>query len=227
MGTIDKKALSWVVRAADFNNYYAVRLAVLKPGPVPAIGVIRYAVINGRAQNQVTIPLLMSARSDTVYRVSLDVHGDHFALSVQDQPVDSWSEPKLRQGGIGFFSEPDAGSRITAVQVKGQYDMLGRLCAFLAPSAVASYQASLNERAALALMPEMNGRSGGRGGLSSSSSGYASRLPRGTGRLDPAFWQVPEVDVPNARRCSPSTNRVGAVRTRHTSPYAGSSTPCY
>ena len=103
-----------MVRAADFNNYYAVRLAVLKPGPVPAIGVTRYAVINGKTQNQVTTPLLMSARPDTVYRVSLDVHGDHYALSVQDQPVDSWSEPKLRHGGIGFFSEQDAGSRVAA-----------------------------------------------------------------------------------------------------------------
>ena len=51
LGTIDKKGLSWVVRAADFNNYYAIRLTVLKPGPVPAIGVTRYAVIHGKAQN--------------------------------------------------------------------------------------------------------------------------------------------------------------------------------
>ena len=33
LGMIDKKALSWVVRAADFNNYYVVKLVVLKPGP--------------------------------------------------------------------------------------------------------------------------------------------------------------------------------------------------
>ena len=225
VGTIDKKALSWVVRAADFNNYYAVRLSVLKPGPVPAIVVTRYAVIDGKIQNQVTTPLLMSARSDTVYRVSLNVEGDHYALSVQDQPVDSWSESKLAQGGIGFFSDQDAASRVTAVQVKGQYDMLGRLCAFLAPSAVTSYRASLNEHAALALTDEMNARSGGRGGMSN----YGRRLPHGTARLDPAFWQVPELNVPNARRCSPPSGRGGFVRTRHASPYTGasSSTTCY
>ena len=142
VGTIDKKALSWAVRAADFGNYYAVRLGVLKAGPTPTIGLTRYAVINGKAQNQFTTPLVMSARMDTVYRVSMDVQGDHYALSVQDEPVDSWSEPKLRHGGIGFFSEQDAGSRVTGVQVRGQYDMLGRLCAFLAPSGAFSYQAS-------------------------------------------------------------------------------------
>jgi hypothetical protein len=229
VGTIDKKALSWVVRAADFNNYYAVRLAVLKPGPVPSIGVIRYAVIDGKIQNQVTTPLLMSARLDTVYRVSLDIHGDHFALSVQDQPVDSWSEPKLRQGGIGFYSEQDAGSRVAAVQVNGQDDMLGRLCAFLAPSAVTSYRASLSERAALTMTADMNARSGGRGGLNSSLPGYIGRLPRGSARLDPALWQAPEVNVPSARRCGPGSGRAGVIRSRHTSFFTGasSSTNCY
>ena len=143
VGTIDKKGLSWAVRAADFNNYYAVALTVLKPGPTPTIGLTRYAVINGKIQDRVTTPLLMSARSDTVYRVRLDVHGDNFAVSIQDQPVDSWSDHKLRLGGIGFFSEPEARSRVAGVQVRGQYDMLGRLCAFLAPPTVASYQASL------------------------------------------------------------------------------------
>ncbi len=149
VGTIDKKALSWVVRAADFNNYYAIRLTVLKPGPTPVIGMTRYAVIHGKTQSQVTMPLVMNARPDTVYRVSLDMHGDHFALAVQDQPVDSWSEPKLRHGGIGFFSEQDAGSRVAGVQVRGQYDMLGRLCAFLAPSGIPSYRAAFNERVAI------------------------------------------------------------------------------
>jgi len=143
VGTIDHKALSWAVRAADFNNYYAVRITVLKPGPVPEIGVTRYAVINGKTQNQVTTPLWISARPDTVYRVRLDVEGDHYALSVQDKPVDSWSEPGLQRGGIGFFSDSDASSRVAAVQVKEHYDLFGRLCAFLAPPAVASDRASV------------------------------------------------------------------------------------
>ena len=220
VGTIDKKALSWVVRAADFNNYYAIQLAVLQPGPVPTIGVTRYAVISGKTQNQVTTPLLMSARSDTVYRVSLDVNGDRYQLSVQDQLVESWSEPKLRQGGIGFFSEPDAASRIAGLQVKGQDDMLGKLCAFLVPSDAASYRASLSSRAALNLIAAADARNAG---------GFGRRLPHGPVHLDPAFWQQPEINLPNARRCAPPTSRLGVVRTRRSSPFNGpsSSTPCY
>src|SRR5438552_19214795 len=34
MGLIDKKALSWVVRAADFDNFYVVKVVVTKPGPI-------------------------------------------------------------------------------------------------------------------------------------------------------------------------------------------------
>ena len=134
MGMIDKKSLSWVVRAADFKNYYAIRLTVLKPGPVPTIGVTRYAVIDGKTQNRVTTPLVMRAQADTVYRVRLDVRGDRFVLWVQDQQVDSWSQPDSRQGGIGFFSAQDSASRVSGVQVRGQYDTLGRLCAFLVPA---------------------------------------------------------------------------------------------
>jgi hypothetical protein len=131
LGMIDKKGLSWVVRAADFNNYYAIRLTVLKPGPLPLIGVTRYAVIHGAPQKRVTTPLLISARADTIYRVLLDIRGDQFTLSIQDQPVDSWSESRLRHGSIGFFSEKVAESRIASLHVRGRYDMLGRLCAFL------------------------------------------------------------------------------------------------
>ena len=59
LGLIDKKALSWVVRAADFENFYVVKLEVVKPGPMPAIGLTRYAVINGKARDRhdVNIPL--------------------------------------------------------------------------------------------------------------------------------------------------------------------------
>jgi len=133
LGLIDKKALSWVVRAADFDDYYVVKLVVLKPGPVPTIGVTRYAVIQGVAQNRVDTTAFINAREDMLYRVQMDIHGDGFALTVQGQLVDSWSEPRLRKGGVGFFTARGEASRLRWVQVTHQYDMLGRLCAYLAP----------------------------------------------------------------------------------------------
>jgi len=133
LGMIDKKALSWVVRAADFDDYYVVKLVVLKPGPVPTIGVTRYAVIHGQAQDRADTTAFINAREDMLYRVRMDIHGDVFALTVQGQMVDSWSEPRLRKGGVGFFTARGEASRLRWVQVTHQYDMLGRLCAYLAP----------------------------------------------------------------------------------------------
>jgi hypothetical protein len=133
LGMIDKKALSWVARAADFSNFYVIKLVVLKGGPLPTIGVTRYAVVNGKADSRMDRIAPIDAREDMLYRVRLDVHGDDFALTVQGQLVDAWSEPRLNHGGIGFFTARGEESRLRWVQVTHQYDMLGRLCAYLAP----------------------------------------------------------------------------------------------
>jgi hypothetical protein len=145
LGMIDQKAMSWVVRAADFDNYYVVKMAVTKPGPVPEIGITRYAVINGKAQDRADTAVPISARADTLYRVRMDIHGDDFALAVQDQSVDSWSEPRLRHGGVGFFNSRGEESRVRWVQVTHQYDMLGRLCAYLAPYNISSTNGSFQQ----------------------------------------------------------------------------------
>src|SRR5262249_14312810 len=104
LGMIDKKSLSWVVRAKDFDNYYVIKLNVLKPGPVPEVGITRYAVIQGKAVDRHDTKVLMDLRADTLYRVRMDVHGDNFALMLQGQMADSWTEDRLPKGGVGFFS---------------------------------------------------------------------------------------------------------------------------
>jgi hypothetical protein len=133
LGLIDKKALSWVVRAADFQNFYVVKLEVLKPGPMPSIGLTRYAVIDGKAQDRHDVNIPISARTDTVYRVRMDVQGSNFTVEVQGQIADSWTETRLPRGGVGFFTAGGEASRLRWVQITHQYDMLGRLCAYLAP----------------------------------------------------------------------------------------------
>jgi hypothetical protein len=133
LGAIDKGALSWVTRAVDFQNYYVVKLAVVKPGPVPEMGITRYAVINGKPMDRVDTPVTFSARTDSLYRVSQVMEGDHYSLVIQGQMIDSWKEPRLKRGGVGFFTNQGEQSRIGWVQITHQYDMLGRLFAYLAP----------------------------------------------------------------------------------------------
>ena len=133
LGLIDQKSLSWVVRAADFSNYYVVKLVVRKPGPLTTLGLTRYAVIDGKPQDRVDAVVPFTARPDMLYRVRMDVRDDSFVLAIQGQMVDAWSEPRLKKGGIGFFSARGEGSRVRWLQVTHQYDMLGRLCSYLAP----------------------------------------------------------------------------------------------
>ncbi len=59
--------------------------------------------------------------------------GENFSLGIQGQMIDSWSEPRLPRGGVGFFTSHDEESRVRWVAITHQYDMLGRLCAYLAP----------------------------------------------------------------------------------------------
>jgi hypothetical protein len=137
LGQIEKRSLGWVVRAADSRNYYAVKLTVADPGPVPEVIIQRYAVIDGKAQGVKQKRLPIEVRMDTLYRIQMEVRENDFTLSVQGQVVDSWSEPRLPKGGIGFFSGKGELARLRWVGVWHQYDTLGRLCALLAPQGIA------------------------------------------------------------------------------------------
>jgi hypothetical protein len=133
LGQIERKSLSWVVRAADFKNYYIVRLVTTRGGPLPTVAIVRHAVVNGKEERPVQRPLPMSVQSDTLYRVRMDVRGQNYTLAVQGQVVDFWTEDRLKRGGIGFLSSKGEQARLRWVGVWHQYDMLGRLCAYLAP----------------------------------------------------------------------------------------------
>lgn len=133
LGMVDKKALSWVVRAKDFDNYYVVKLVMVKGGPLPTLGITRYAVIDGKAETRVDTKVAIDTRPDMLYRVTMNVHDDTFLLSLQGSVVDNWTDSRLKRGGVGFFAPKGEESRLRWLQLTHQYDMLGRLCAYLAP----------------------------------------------------------------------------------------------
>lgn len=136
LAQIDRRSLNWVVRAADVRNYYAVRIVIVRPGPLPEAVVMRYAVINGRAERPVTLPLPLTIRQDTLFKVRMEVQGDNFTTYVQDQVVDSFTDQRLPSGAVGFFSPQGDRALLRWVSVMHQYDYVGRLCALLAPYTV-------------------------------------------------------------------------------------------
>ena len=133
LGEIDQKGLGAAFRAIDLDNYYAVKLVVVKPGPLPLVRLVRYAVINGKEERHTEKPLPIATRPDTLYRMIVDVRGSDFTIIAQGQVVDFWSDKRLARGGVGFFCNRGEKARIRWVEVSHQYDALGRLCAYLAP----------------------------------------------------------------------------------------------
>ncbi|MGJ5815649.1 hypothetical protein [Paludibaculum fermentans] len=133
LGQIERRSLNWVFRATDNKNYYAMRIVITKAGPLPQASVVRYAVINGKEVGLKTLPLPFPVHSDTLYLVKMEVRGDSFTTYIQSQVVDNFSDSRLEGGGIGFFSPKGDKSYLRWVEVTHQYDVLGRLCAFLAP----------------------------------------------------------------------------------------------
>ncbi len=116
-GQIESKALGWVFRAADTMNYYGMKIENDKPGSVQYT---RFAVVNGRESSETEKPLPIQARADTAYRVRLEVSGPHFSVYIQGEPVDLWTDNRLKTGALGFMYEAEESSRTSSVRFSFQ-----------------------------------------------------------------------------------------------------------
>jgi len=116
-GQIEAKSMGIVYRANNPQNYYVVKLEILKPGLNPQVALVRWAVTNGEDGPKAQIPLPMPVRIDTLYKLRLDVRGNTFATYVLDQKVDQWSDDRIRSGGVGLINERGDRSTIKAVMV--------------------------------------------------------------------------------------------------------------
>ncbi|MEO8128406.1 MAG: hypothetical protein ABJF23_07910 [Bryobacteraceae bacterium] len=146
VGEIEKKGMGWAYRAVDNSNFYATKIVITKPGPLPMADLIRYATVNGKQSNRASLPLPMVIRNDTQYRVLLTVRGENFSTAVNGQMVDTWSDSRLASGGIGFFADKGEVASLRWVTVSHRDNILGRMLSFLgfwAPLEPLVYLASL------------------------------------------------------------------------------------
>jgi hypothetical protein len=116
-GQIDTKSMGWVFRAADPNNYYAMKLSMVNPGASRGLALIKYVVRNGRETEAGRVSLNIPARNDTVFSVRTDVRGLKFSTYIQGQPVDVWTDNQLPSGGVGFLNERTERARIKSVSI--------------------------------------------------------------------------------------------------------------
>jgi hypothetical protein len=129
-GQIEKSAMSWAFRAPDLRNYYATKIQVRKAGGLSSADLVRYAVVNGVERGRQRLPMPITIRPDTLYHVQLNVRGNQFVTRVNGQVVDTWSDNRLKRGGVGFFSDRNESSTIHWVDVREERDgIFGRLFA--------------------------------------------------------------------------------------------------
>jgi hypothetical protein len=113
VGQIESKALGWVFRAADTKNYYAMKIENLRPG---AMAISHLAVVEGRESSYSQKPLSIDARPGAAYRVNVDVSGPRFTITVNGEPVDFWTDNRLKAGAVGFMNERDERGASSSVQ---------------------------------------------------------------------------------------------------------------
>jgi hypothetical protein len=58
----------------------------------------------------------MSARPDTTYNVRLEATGPRFSVYIQGEPVDLWTDSRLKTGALGFMKETEESGRTNSVR---------------------------------------------------------------------------------------------------------------
>jgi hypothetical protein len=128
-GELEKKSLSWAFRAADSKNYYATKIMITKPGPLPNAGLVRYVMMNGREWDRVQLPIPVTLERGGNYKVRVSVQDDRFITYLNGQVISSWSDKRLHRGGVGFFSDEDDPQKVDWVSLSERDSFLGRVLA--------------------------------------------------------------------------------------------------
>ena len=102
---IQSKAVGWVYRAKDPQNFYVSKVEIQNPGTEPAVVATRYAVIDGQELARTRVPLARGAGADAVYKIRFQAVGNRFTTWVQDQKADDWTDDRIKAGGAGLYSE--------------------------------------------------------------------------------------------------------------------------
>ena len=116
-GQIDTKSIGWIFRAANPENYYAMKLELVSSELPLTVALYKYMVLKGRQVQVGRVPIDVPVKSDTVFSIRVDVRGPKFTTYVQGQGVDVWTDDQLRSGGVGFLNERSERGKIKSVSL--------------------------------------------------------------------------------------------------------------
>lgn len=130
---VERRSISWMVRASSLRNYVAARLNVSGSGPNQRLSFERWTVKDGRVTRRQTMPIQSPLGNVTKVKIHMEVTGNTFATTLQDQAIDVFTDSTHPSGGIGLFSGDGDQPRIYRIELTHQHDFFGKLCSFLAP----------------------------------------------------------------------------------------------
>jgi hypothetical protein len=109
--------VTWVFRAANFSDYYQASLAVAAEG---GYEFRRCTVLGGVAEAPVCCPVATTSSAPaarTAVTLRTRVTGDEFTVSLDGKVVDTWTDSRLANGGVGFVGAPDDRARLYWVKL--------------------------------------------------------------------------------------------------------------
>jgi hypothetical protein len=115
---IETQSIGWVFRAADPDDYYAMKLMTVSSGLSPKVALFKYLVINGRQTQVGRVSIDLTVQADTVFQIRTDVRGPQFSTYIQGQLVDVWTDDQLKIGGVGFLNEREERGKVKSVSIR-------------------------------------------------------------------------------------------------------------
>ena len=128
-GQIEKRSMSWAFRATNAANYYGAKIVITKPGQEPNAGLVHFAMLNGHEFDRVQLPLPVTLARGENYRVRVSVQDDRFVTFLNGQAISSWTDARLKRGGVGFFADDDDEQRVSWINLSERDSFMGRMLA--------------------------------------------------------------------------------------------------
>jgi hypothetical protein len=119
---VSDRALAWIFRAKDTDNYYAMAIKALRPGPSPALSVEHFTVYQGIESPHASKVLILSENNPAL-QIRMDVSGATFKLYLEGNAADYWTDNRMGAGALGFLEQP--GQPADVEQVKMSFSQAG------------------------------------------------------------------------------------------------------
>ena len=130
-GRIENTSVNWAIRAGDHRNFYATKLMLSRRGNSSVTELVRFSMIGGKETRRVRLPLPISLDEKAFYNYEIRAIGDRFVTIVGGRVIDTFRDPRLRTGGVGFFSEGSERASIRWAKVTVGDDFVEKLRGFL------------------------------------------------------------------------------------------------